>query len=58
MYLLSDDELLAFMSSGADVEEYLKKVFPHIKKFHVNDGSVERVGLHHELTFTEPLYFQ
>lgn len=46
------------MSSGADVGFYLKRLFPHILKFHVNDGTVEKIGLKKELSFNEPLFFQ
>jgi len=46
------------MSSDADVSHYLKKLFPFILKFHVNEGSIEKIGLRHELKFTEPLYYQ
>lgn len=33
LYLLSDEELFAFMSNGSDVESYLRKLFPKILKF-------------------------
>jgi sugar phosphate isomerase/epimerase len=46
------------MSDGADVQHFLKKLFPQINHFHVKDGSIEKVGLNHELSFLEPLYFQ
>ncbi len=52
LFLLPDEELLAFMSMGSNPAAYLLKLFPHIKKIHINDSIIDKVGLNHHLVLS------
>ena len=58
LFLLTDEELFDFMSSGANIQKYLRKCFPQIMSFAIREGSIERIGEKRELIFAEPFYIQ